>query len=219
MLKSKRVFPWVTFALVAINVLVFTATVDSNLLLTDEVATGYGFVPSRFFDGSCTWCAVTHIFLHAEIMHLGSNMLALLFIGSSLESRVGHARYMALYILCGVLAAVAFGALNPASTRPAVGASAAIFGVMGTLSLLYPTSFVILIVIPVPIMLISAVYAIVTVAMIQAGDTGPVGHFAHLAGMGSGMMLAFLMEPVDALKGLVIFVISVVAIVIAMGFL
>ncbi len=179
------------------------------------MAVRYGLVPSRLLSGDNPWSIMTHMFVHAEIFHLFFNMLALMWLGSSLEPRIGKAGFLAVYIACGMMAGIGFGIFNAAVNVPAVGASAAIFGLMGTLSLLYPTSFVVILVIPVPIMLISTVYAIVTVVTIQSGNTGPVGHLAHLIGMASGMLLAFLMEPQDALKGMVIFIMCFIGIVIA----
>jgi membrane associated rhomboid family serine protease len=93
-----------------------------------------------------------------------------------------------------------------------VGASAAIFGLMGTLALLFPTVFVFIFIIPVPVLLVAIFYALTTIS--QLGDTGPIAHLAHLAGMVSGMLVAFLMRPEDAIKGMVIFIACFFAIVV-----
>ena len=143
-------------------------------------------------------------------------MLALLWLGAALESRIGSGRFLLLYLVCGTLAALIFGVLDPTSTTPAVGASAAIFGLMGDLALLYPTSFVIVFVIPVPVVLLAILYALAAISVIQSGYAGPIGHIAHLAGMASGMGLAFMMDPDDALKGLGIFTLCFAAILVMM---
>lgn len=212
--RNRRYQTWVTFSLILANVVVFMTTVDENLQLREEIAFQNGFVPSLFFHGRHLPSILTHMFLHAEVTHLLSNMFALLWIGISLESRIGWRRFLAVYLASGFLAALVFGALDPTSARPAVGASACIFGLMGNLVLLYPGSLVFILVIPVPVMLIAIFYAFTTIAFIQRGDVGPVGHVAHLAGMVSGMFLAFLMSPEDALKGLSIFILCFLAIVV-----
>jgi len=199
--------------------MVFFLTVDDRLQLREGVLLRGGFTPSLVFQGKGTGSIVTHMFLHADAYHLLSNMLALLWLGAALESRVGSGRFLLVYLGCGTLAALIFGLLDPGSTTPAVGASAAIFGVMGNLALLYPTSFVIVLVIPVPVVLIAILYALATISTIQSGYAGPIGHIAHLAGMASGMGLAFPMNPEDALKGLGIFTLCFVAILVMMQLL
>jgi membrane associated rhomboid family serine protease len=210
---NRRCFAWVTVALILANFTVFLFTVDEGMQIREEVAMEDGFVPVDFFEGRNPGGIVSHMFLHADVLHLLSNMLALLWLGFALESRIGNARFLAVYLACGLLAALIHGMVDPVSPVPAVGASAAIFGVMGTLALLYPTSFVFVLIIPVPVMLIAVFYAFTTISLIQTGDAGPVAHLAHLAGLVSGMGLAFLMEPEDALKGLAIFVVVFLAVV------
>lgn len=201
------------------NCVVFSVTVDDRLQLREGVLLQGGFTPSLFFHGEGIVSILTHMFLHADAYHLISNMLALLWLGAALESRIGSGRFLLVYLGCGILAALIFGMLDLGSTIPAVGASAAIFGLMGNLALLYPTSFVIILVIPVPVMLVAILYAFATISIIQSGYAGPIGHIAHLAGMASGMGLAFLMNREDALKGLGIFTLCFVAILVMMQLL
>ena len=76
------------------------------------------------------WRLVTSVFLHSGIAHLGFNMLSLYFLGSFTEEAFGRSRFFALYLLSGIsggLAYLYFGAFNQA----AVGASGAIFGLLG----------------------------------------------------------------------------------------
>jgi len=215
MAGDRRYPAWITLALILGNFVVFFNTVDPELSIREEVAHDEGFVPSRFFSGQGFPTILTHMFLHANLSHLLSNMIALLFLGYALERRIGNLQFLGVYLACGVLAALAFGLLNTASPVPSVGASGAIFGIMGTLTLLYPLSFVFIFIIPVPVVLVAIFYAFTTISFIQMGDAGPVAHFAHLAGMVTGMFIAFLMKPEDALKGMAIFVMVFVAIVVA----
>jgi len=75
------------------------------------------------------WRVVTGGFLHASLIHLGMNMLVLWLLGSQLEPLLGRARFAALYIAC--LVGGAFGVLLVSPTSPTIGASGAVFGLMG----------------------------------------------------------------------------------------
>jgi membrane associated rhomboid family serine protease len=210
--EKRRYSAWITLVLIMGNVAVFFSTVDENLVIRSEVSHTRGFVPRAVFSGERVETLLTHMFLHADLLHLVSNMLALLFLGLALETRIGNLPFLGVYLFCGLIAALVFGLMDPASIVPSVGASAAIFGLMGTLALLYPTAFVFVFIIPVPVILVAIFYALTTIS--QLGDAGPVAHVAHLAGMVSGMFVAFLMRPEDAMKGLAIFSACFVAIVV-----
>jgi membrane associated rhomboid family serine protease len=80
----------------------------------------------------------TAMFLHGSWMHLLGNMWFLWVFGNNVEDSMGHARYLVLYLICGVAAALAQVAAKPDSIVPMVGASGAIGGVMGAYLVLYP---------------------------------------------------------------------------------
>ena len=71
-------------------------------------------------------------------MHLIGNMLYLWIFGNNIEDVMGHAKYIAFYLLCGILAALGHAFTDPSSTIPMVGASGAISGVLGAYVLLFP---------------------------------------------------------------------------------
>jgi membrane associated rhomboid family serine protease len=81
---------------------------------------------------------VTSMFLHGGWLHLLGNMWFLWLFGNNVEDSMGHFRYVAFYILCGLAAAAAQTVVNPDSAIPMVGASGAISGVMGAYIVLYP---------------------------------------------------------------------------------
>lgn len=86
-----------------------------------------------------TWhTAVTSMFLHGGWFHLIGNMWFLWVFGNNVEDSMGHARFVAFYLLCGLAAAGVQVATDPGSAVPMVGASGAISGVMGAYVLLYP---------------------------------------------------------------------------------
>jgi membrane associated rhomboid family serine protease len=78
------------------------------------------------------WQLVTSMFTHVDLMHIAFNMLALWFLGPQLEAVVGRARFLALYLLSGLMGSAFVYWLTPEFT-PTVGASGAIFGLMGAL--------------------------------------------------------------------------------------
>jgi membrane associated rhomboid family serine protease len=93
----------------------------------------FGFVPAHITPAGL----ITHQFLHAGLLHLGFNMLFLWTVGGLLERTLGVARFLSVYVVGGVAAALAHAALNPASPEPAVGASGAIAAVMGAFAVLH----------------------------------------------------------------------------------
>ena len=80
------------------------------------------------------WRLITSAFLHAGILHIALNMLALWWLGSIVEQLLGHARYLALYFTAGLAGAA--GALLATPLQPTVGASGAIYGILGALLIL-----------------------------------------------------------------------------------
>lgn len=139
--------PVVTIALIALNVAGFLAVLATGGTIwngggtaTDQgmtIGTGVLFTRgggSVMFEpiGVATgewWRIVTGGFLHAGLFHLGMNMLLLWLLGSQLEPVLGRARFAALYLAC--LVAGSFGALVVSPTAGTVGASGAVFGLMG----------------------------------------------------------------------------------------
>jgi membrane associated rhomboid family serine protease len=124
-LKTK---PVVTYVLIGINVLAFLWQLSVGIAVT---ATNHGLAPLAVANGD--WSRlVTAVFLHGSFLHLAFNMYVLFVIGRQLEEMLGSARFIVLYSLSalgGVAASFAFS--NPAIVS--VGASGAIFGLMGGL--------------------------------------------------------------------------------------
>jgi membrane associated rhomboid family serine protease len=81
---------------------------------------------------------LTSMFLHGGWLHLIGNMWFLWVFGNNVEDSMGHVRYLAFYLLCGLAAAAAQTFVSPDSVIPMVGASGAISGVMGAYVILYP---------------------------------------------------------------------------------
>jgi rhomboid family protein len=89
--------------------------------------------------GDRHWYApLTSMFLHGGWLHLIGNMWFLWIFGNNIEDSMGHGRYLAFYLLCGLAAAATQTFISPGSIVPMVGASGAISGVMGAYVVLYP---------------------------------------------------------------------------------
>ena len=131
-----RTTPVVTIALIATNTIAWVAELAIPPERLPAYVSVFGVVPAAF-----RWPAVfTSMFLHGSWIHFLGNMLYLWIFGDNVEDRLGHGRFLAFYLLCGVVAAIAQVAIHPDSTVPMVGASGAIAGVMGAYFVLYPRS-------------------------------------------------------------------------------
>jgi membrane associated rhomboid family serine protease len=162
--------PWVTLALIAINVVVYFAwqpqgaTTVEQQVTTIEFTYEHAAVPCeltsghpltvlqyqsgceadggrRIFPGKSVWLAVVvSMFLHGGLLHLGGNMLFLWIFGNNVEDRLGRVGYLVFYLAAGILATLAHVALQPHSTDPVIGASGAIAGVMGAYLVWFPNA-------------------------------------------------------------------------------
>jgi membrane associated rhomboid family serine protease len=106
-----------------------------------DVQTGCDSVPSApaAFPHKNVYLAVLYsMFLHANLLHIGGNMLFLWIFGNNIEDVMGVIGYVLFYLVSGVVAAGAFVISDPSSVTPIVGASGAIAGVMGAYLVLFP---------------------------------------------------------------------------------
>jgi rhomboid family protein len=194
-IPSARV-PVVTYAIIIANVVVFLYEVSLGHALKHFLDM-YGLVPAHFrFEN-----LLTSMFLHGGWGHLIFNMLFLYIFGDNVEDRLGHARYAAFYLLCGMAAGAAQALVNPGSRIAMVGASGAIAGVLGAYLLFFPRSRIVTLVpifffvqvVEVPAVLFLFGWFILQIlsgmATIGAADTAGVAFFAHVGGFIAGMVL------------------------------
>lgn len=148
-----------------------------------EVLVYFAFFPAKAL--YAPWTLVTSIFLHANLLHLVFNMFALFTFGLYLERLIGRSAFLTLFLLAGVVGNLgyAFTALDPFT--PAVGASGAIYGVIGTLAVLRPKMLVFVGGLPMPLVLAALFWALLDLAGLFV-PTG-IAHGAHLAGLAVGI--------------------------------
>lgn len=190
--------PYVTIGLIFINVVMFLLTMPwaFNMgALWEQLA----LYPVAVVNGQNMWGLVTHMFLHAGLLHIAGNMLFLWIFGDNLEDQMGHLGFLIFYLACGLAAAGAQIAANPQDGIPMVGASGAIAGVMGGYLLLFPKARVDVLAIIIIIIKIFTIPAWVMLGVwfilqifggfsLMGGDS--VAYWAHAGGFVAGVILA-----------------------------
>ena len=225
--------PVVTLGIIAVTSLVwlFVQGGGSEPRLTESVCQ-LGAIPARLFGnlvqpvltprGPLMVCAdsadaawhtlVSSVFLHAGWLHLIGNMWFLWIFGNNIEDAMGHGRFVAFYLVCGVLAALGHMLTDQASPLPLVGASGAISGIMGAYLVLYPKVrvhmliflgfFVTTVTVPAYFMLVfwavlQLAGSLPALAGVESG--GGVAFMAHIAGFVIGALLIKLFARPDLL--------------------
>jgi membrane associated rhomboid family serine protease len=138
--------PLVTWALITVNCAVFLFELSLSPGEVNWLLLRFALIPAQYFSPeSDTGLSpvdylpfLTMMFLHGGWLHLILNMWTLWLFGPAVEDRMGHGRYFAFYLACGILASVTQVAASPSSTVPALGASGAIAGIMGCYVRLFP---------------------------------------------------------------------------------
>ncbi|TNF21633.1 MAG: rhomboid family intramembrane serine protease [Rhodobacteraceae bacterium] len=195
--------PFVTYALMAINVVVFAAMFDMNdnqhALL--QFYWDYALIPGRIAEGDGLAGFVTSMFLHGGVMHLAGNMLFLFIFGDNIEDEMGHLPYLGFYLASGLAAGLLQYVSAPESPVPVVGASGAIAGVMGSYLLLFPKAKVDILVIfivffrvfPIPAWIVLGLWFALQIygGFGTPGDEGGVAYWAHAGGFIAGIVLAY----------------------------
>lgn len=131
------------------------------------------------------WRIFTSMFLHGDLGHLFFNMFALFIFGNALEKRVGGPLFLLIYLVSGVAGAAGF-MLFSAPYANALGASGAIFGIIGALIIVAPKMTVYLFGgIPMPMFVVGILYAFIEVFALSGQGDG-IAHSAHLLGLIGG---------------------------------
>lgn len=228
-----RRFPVVCVALIVLNVLVFLADQTNRMQVLYDTPYGslrdsigalslrYSMIPAYVTghtDANAltplyvqpAWLTIfTAMFLHANWLHIGGNMLYLWIFGNNIEDVLGRGRFLLFYLACGLGAAALHIMSDPLSTTPTVGASGAVAGLMGAYLLLYPQARILSIVpifgivstfMEVPASVVIGFWIVLQIinarflnggGMIQKG--GGVAYLAHVGGFFTGMLLIALL--------------------------
>lgn len=151
---------------------------------------------------------VTSQFLHGNVAHILFNMWYLWIFADNVEDRLGHGRFLLLYLGSGIAAAVTQLLVTPHSSIPMVGASGAIAGVLGAYLLMFPTARIVTLVplgvfmetIQLPAALFLGLWFLIQwiqgiTSIGQVADVGGVAFWAHVGGFVAGMLGVALVRP------------------------
>ena len=202
--RPSHIFPFWTYAIIAINIYVFYLQLTSPN--PDLFIAQYALIPEmvNFNNYSSLLPFITSQFLHGGLMHIISNMWFLYIFGDNVEERTGFLLFPLIYLGSGIVGALAQFVFMPDSAIPMLGASGAIAGVLGayfvwfknhTVKSLVPIlGFFTVLDIPAYFILF---YWIATQVIAGVGsigsDIGGVAYFAHIGGFVTGWILAKLL--------------------------
>jgi len=181
--------------IILVNVILFFALIIFQLFYKGDPQVFLDYIalkPSNIVEGKYIWTFLTSMFMHGGFFHLLVNMLSLFFIGSLLQKILGAKRYLSFYLISGLFARVFFvlaSFIFPADFNVfAVGASGALFGLIGLLMLMTPNLPVYVMFIPIPIKIKYAAPGILVLLwLISAAGNVPIGNTAHLGGLIAGL--------------------------------
>lgn len=190
--KKPSIFRRVNITLITINValfILFSILISQNILSIENIA----IKPSNVLQGKYLWTFLTSMFMHAGFFHLFVNMLSLVFVGPLIEKIIGKKRYLLFYILSGIFAGLFFVLMSLIFAGDfetyAVGASGALFGLIGLLMVLTPNLPVYLMFIPIPIkMKYAAPGMLIVLWLISFTESVSIGNTAHLGGLIAGII-------------------------------
>lgn len=215
----RRRLPVVNYTLIAANILVFIA--EQRYGTCFQAA--YSTVPYAITHGTalpiqgCPYgepspvylTLLTSMFLHANLLHIGGNMLYLWIFGDNVEDRLGHVWYLIFYLFCGLVASLAQIAVAPNSTLYSLGASGAIAGVLGAYLVFFPGSKVRTLIYLGFFITFARLSAFIVIGLWfvlqlvsglsslnpQQVQVGGVAYFAHVGGFLAGLLIALILRP------------------------
>ncbi|MFB6282942.1 MAG: rhomboid family intramembrane serine protease [Halobacteria archaeon] len=186
----------VAYLFLALMVITFLAQKILGATVSTRTYASIFLISSEHITYVWTW--VISIFAHAGLGHLFLNGIVLYFFGPLLERTIGSKKFFWLFMITGIVAGIAQvspGIIFPAQRAAAWGASGAIMGILGTLTLLNPNLRVYLwFVIPMPLFILTGGYVLITVFMMQTGLAPGIGHVAHLSGLVIGAVYGDLLR-------------------------
>ncbi len=211
-LPNGKATPYLTWILVSLNIVAFAVQMWLRWRANFDLAAGLGVVPRCLFaPDSCgiagelatraNWMSpIYSLFLHADVLHLGFNMLFLLVFGGALESELGRVRWLLCYFYGGMAAMLCHAVFAPSSLSPVIGASGAIAALLGAALVRMPKTWVLTYVppiwflpLPAPLFLVlwlaaqmSGLWGDIGVGNASAG--GGIAWMAHLGGFAFGAL-------------------------------
>jgi membrane associated rhomboid family serine protease len=215
--NRSKTFPLINTCIIAVSVLAFIIELTQGKGLNDFIYL-YGLVPARYTEPQIALYFttiqqvlpfLTFMFLHGGFWHLAGNMWFLYIFGDNVEDRLGHARYLCFYLLCGLASGAAQFVVNWHSDIPTIGASGAIAGVMGAYLILYPRAKVLTLIpifflpyfVEIPSFFFLGIWLLFQLlsAAVTVGKGGGIAWWAHIGGFLFGIVFLKLLEMIPTL--------------------
>lgn len=202
--------PVVNWSLIAVTCVIWLVF-QSGFVVDGFVATAWtlGITPLFVLDGLALppeialmpeWARpFTYAFAHADLWHLGGNMLFLWVFGDNVEDALGHVRYLVFYLLAAAAGAMLHTLMLPASDGPLIGASGAVAGVVAAYLVLHPrVKLWILVLGRIPLRLTArwplAFWVGMQFVFALSPSQEPVAWWAHVGGLAAGAVLVFVLR-------------------------
>lgn len=210
---------YVTWALLAINIVVFMLQLSD-----DSITSGWSMIPREITTGVdlvdtqivtiggkehpvpqapgppiIYVTLLSHMFMHGGFGHIFGNMLYLWIFGDNVEHRFGHFLFFVFYIISGLVAALAQLMVSPDGVVPNLGASGAIWGILGAYVVLFPRNkvkaIIFYMIVSIPAVFVIGLWAALQIyqGIGSAGNAqlGGVAHLAHIGGLVAGLVMGF----------------------------
>ncbi len=196
--------PIVTRILVVINVLIFLYTYLRPREEFLQIIWALGVKPYYVLRGDQLYTLLTGMFLHGDIHHIFGNMVYLWIFGDNVEDKLGHAKFLAFYLIAGVISTLVQSLINPGSKIPMIGASGAISAILGVYLILFPWARILTLVlgffiwiVEIPAyyylgfwFLLQLLYGIISLGGINI----PIAYWSHISGFIFGLTTALIFK-------------------------
>lgn len=208
--RERKPTPVVTYSLVLANVTIFIVA-PIMMRSYESVIFTFGFTPTKIRALENLHSLITHMFVHLDLVHIFMNMLVFLMFAPECERKMGSRKFLFFYLVCGILAIFTHFLFYFNSNIPVVGASGAIYGVLGAYTLLFPTRRVYLRLVPVPAIL--GIPVILFLQLLRGLTATNIAHFAHIGGFVAGVIVirlihretaGFLSKLMEAIFGILV---------------
>ena len=188
--------PYLTWTLLGVNLLLWLLVEMSGGSTNTSVLLNFGAMEAQHIAAGDYWRLFTATFLHSGLMHLSFNCIALFIFGQQLEPIYGHGRFLAIYFIAGLAGSVTSYALSisAAPNTLGVGASGAIFGVLGALVAFYAIHRDRLG--EIGRQSLTGLLVIVAINVVFGFIVPGVDNFAHIGGFVAGLLIGMAYSPI-----------------------
>jgi len=147
-----------------------------------------GLVPFNLVSQFWVWQPFTYIFIHADFWHFLFNAFMLWMLGRIIEPALGSRKFLLYFLVCGAAAGLLTAAWQPGSLRPVIGASGAVYGLLGAFAFLYPDTTVYLyFLFPMRARTLALLMGVLEFVMTISRPGSRISSVTHLAGLAVGL--------------------------------